>query len=119
MGNPKETDSMVMERIRNIVEKNLIPRDRYLYGFADLTGFADSHYGKFCYGISIGQHLDEGIMDSIQNGPTPEYYDHYKQTNNDLSGLSSDISTELNQIGIETMLTIYIKHPVTCTILKS
>jgi len=89
--------------IEQILEKHLQPRDQYIYGFADLTGLLDPKFEGFNYGISIGRKLDNRIVDSVINGPTIEYYSHYRQINKDMEQLTIDISKELNACGIESI----------------
>ena len=99
----KETNPVASEIVRSVVEKHLTPLDRFIYGFADLSGLLDPQFGSFRFGISIGQKLDYRIVDSIENGPTPEYYAHYIKTNQDLSVLSGNIAQELEWNGIRTL----------------
>ncbi|MBE0648550.1 MAG: hypothetical protein IH596_12290 [Bacteroidales bacterium] len=42
-------------------------------------------FGNYTYGISIGKRLDPGIVAKVVNGPTLEYYTHYREMNNELS----------------------------------
>ena len=99
----KQTDPGTSGMIKSIVEKNLTPPEQFIYGFADLHGVLDPQFGDFRFGISIGQKLDFGIIDSIKSGPTPAYYDHYKTTNKALTILSQNIAEELNRNGVETL----------------
>lgn len=103
MAQLKETVAASTNMVRSIVEKHLTPPQHYIFGFADLSGAIDPRYGEFRYAISIGKKLDNGILDSITNGPTPEYYGHYKQTNRDLAALSENIARELEGTGIRTI----------------
>ena len=88
--------------IENIVRKHLLPAENYIYGFADLTGLLQQKFRGFNFGISIGIRLDSAIVDKIINGPTPEYYAHYKKANDDLAFLTERICSELSTNGIET-----------------
>jgi epoxyqueuosine reductase len=90
------------EKIDELVRRFLIPAENYIYGFADLTGLLDKKFTGFNYGISIGKKLDSTIVDQVINGPTIEYYDHYKQANTDLAAIATDIAEELNRNEIET-----------------
>jgi len=89
--------------IEEILKRHLIPSEDYIYGFADLTGLLKNKFVGFDYGISIGRKLDSSIVDQITNGPTLDYYSHYRQINKDLSLLTSRISEDLNKDGIETL----------------
>src|SRR5512133_2968352 len=93
----------IQKNIENIVRSHLLPAENYIYGFADLTGLLNEKFSGFSYGISIGIKLKNAIVDKVINGPTIEYYSHYKQANTDLYILTNKISAELNKIGIETL----------------
>jgi epoxyqueuosine reductase len=88
--------------IENIIRKHLLPAENYIYGFADLTGLLQKKFKGFNFGISIGLRLNSIIVDKIINGPTPEYYLHYKKANDDLALLTESICRELNKNEIET-----------------
>ncbi len=89
--------------IEEILKKHLNPEQDYIYGFADLTGLLDKKFEEFRYGISIGKKLTNSKVDPIVDGPTIEYYTHYKQINTDLAQLTNNISKDLNDKGIESM----------------
>jgi epoxyqueuosine reductase QueG len=93
----------MIETIHKILEKHLIPRSFYIYGFADLTGLLNDKFKGFDYGISIGMRLNNRIVDSIIDGPTPEYYEHYREVNASLAKLTENISGDLIKAGIESM----------------
>src|SRR5664280_3908719 len=87
--------------IENIIRKHLLPAENFIYGFADLTGLLHKKFKGFNFGISIGLRLDSIIVDKIIDGPTPEYYLHYKKANQDLALLTERICRELNRNEIE------------------
>jgi epoxyqueuosine reductase len=89
--------------IDEIVRRHLLPAENHIYGFADLTGLLQKKFIGYNYGISIGRKLDYGIVDKVINGPTLEYYLHYRQINEDLSLLTKRISEDLNKSEIETL----------------
>jgi epoxyqueuosine reductase QueG len=89
--------------IDEIVSRHLIPAEQYIYGFSDLTGLLQKKFKGYGYGISIGRKLDSAVVDKVIDGPTPEYYSHYKQINEDLAILTQSISEDLNKIDIETL----------------
>jgi epoxyqueuosine reductase QueG len=88
--------------IENIIIRHLLPAEDYIYGFADLTGLLQDKFDGFNFGISIGLRLDTDIVDKIIEGPTYEYYLHYKKANENLALLIKEISAELNMNDIET-----------------
>jgi epoxyqueuosine reductase len=91
---------MENEKIKGILD-NLIDKNIFLYGFADLNGLLSNTYSRFNYGISILRKLDDEIINSIRKGPTKEYYRHYKQVNVELATTVKNIERELKQNGID------------------
>ena len=89
--------------IERIIQRHLFPADNYIYGFADMTGLLTDKFQGFNYGISIGLKLNNSIVNRIKNGPTIEYYDHYRQINAELSELTKKISVDLINNHIETI----------------
>jgi epoxyqueuosine reductase len=88
--------------VEEILKSYLIPSKDYIYGFANLTGLLNKKFEGFNYGISIGRKLDDDIVNKIIEGPTLEYYSHYRQINIDLAALTNRISADLNRNDIET-----------------
>jgi epoxyqueuosine reductase len=93
----------MMHQIDEIITRHLIPEENYIYGFADLTGLLDKKFEGFDYGISIGRKLDNSIVIKIIEGPTKEYYIHYRRINEEIEQLSVDICEELNASGLESI----------------
>ena len=91
---------MTIEWIEEIMEKHLVPREEFIFGFADLSHLIDKSFGEYQFGISIGKKLNERIVNGIYNGPTLSYYQHYRQVNDELSALSQAIAADLKPLGI-------------------
>jgi len=91
--------------IREIIEKHLVPRQDFIYGFASLDGIIDKNYGDFRFGISIGKRLENKTVNGIYSGPTIEYYQHYRQVNLDLALISHAVCADLEAIGVGTVFT--------------
>jgi epoxyqueuosine reductase QueG len=89
--------------IEKIVRNHLIPAEDFIYGFADLRGILNEEFGKYSYGVSIGKRLNDSIVDSIKDGPTHEYYHHYKEINTELNKIATDIIIELKKNKIKCM----------------
>ena len=89
--------------IEEILRKNLIPANQFIFGFADLRGLLSEKYDGFHYGISIGKKLDDKIIDNIKSGPTLEYYNYYKRINTGLSELTEKIHSDLSKEGIDSL----------------
>ena len=86
--------------IEQIIIKRLVPSTDYIYGFANLKGLLADEFIDYQYGISIGKRLDDKIVDQIENGPTPEYFYHYKDVNHELNALATSICSELKEKNI-------------------
>jgi epoxyqueuosine reductase QueG len=86
--------------IEQIIEKRLTISKDYIYGFASLKGLLADEYKEYPYGISIGKRLDNTIVDSIKNGPTIEYFNHYRDINTELTNVSTSICDELRKENI-------------------
>lgn len=89
--------------LRNIIGKHLVPNQDYIYGFADLKGLLPEKYSNFRFGISIGRRLDDFIIDNLENGPTIEYFDHYKKVNTHLKELTERIQRDLHRNSISSL----------------
>jgi len=92
--------------IEQVIEKRLAAAKDYIYGFANLNGLLGDEYKEYPYGISIGKRLDDSIVDSIENGPTLEYLNHYKDINDGLNTLSTGICDDLRKEGINCLAII-------------
>jgi len=83
--------------INTIIKNSIDKPDDYIVGFADINGLiAESSYG---YGIVIGKRLDSAIIDGIINGPTIEYFNHYKSVNKELSTLIHKVGEQIIENG--------------------
>jgi epoxyqueuosine reductase len=87
--------------IEQIIENRLDPSAEYIYGFANLKGLLSPDFKDYPFGISIGKKLDDSILDSIENGPTVEYYDHYNDTNDALNTLATSICEDLRKKNVK------------------
>ncbi|MBN2173703.1 MAG: epoxyqueuosine reductase [Bacteroidales bacterium] len=90
--------------IKEIVKSHLNPIEKYVVGFADLSGLIDKQFGDYVYGISIGRKLDDEIVDKIKEGPTLEYYNHYNEINKELFELSAAIANSLEKRNVKTKI---------------
>ncbi len=76
-----------------------------LVGIADLSPFKgyitipENLLDPYTNAISIAVHLDDDIIDSIIDSPTPEYADHYRAVNMLLDKITSQIVTWISAKG--------------------
>jgi epoxyqueuosine reductase len=90
-------------QIETVIKKRIPNEADHIWGFADLTGLLHPRFRGFDYGIVVGKKLDDGIIDSVIDGPTMPYYDHYVETNNYLAGLMEEIASDLKALGINSL----------------
>lgn len=95
-----QADSL-KDKIKLILDRILVPRTSYIYGFADLRDLIPYEFSRYNSGISILRRLDDSILDKVTNGPTEEYYNHYKEINDELFRLSEMICSELRKLNID------------------
>jgi epoxyqueuosine reductase len=87
--------------IEEIVKKRLCPSTDYIYGFANLDGLMEDEFSRYPFGISIGKRLDNSVVDGIEEGPTMEYLNHYKNINTELNDLARNICLDLKKENID------------------
>jgi epoxyqueuosine reductase len=78
-----------------------------LVGYADLQDLIKNKY-PYRYAVVIAKKLDDAIIDAIAEGPTLEYFNLYKSSNEELSRIVTQISGEMNARGIDN-------HPIVAT----
>lgn len=77
-----------------------------LVGIADLTPFRgfitvpEDLLEPYSNSISIAVHLNDDIVDSIVDSPTPQYADHYREVNILLDKITSHIVTWISSKGL-------------------
>ena len=89
-----------MEIVKEIIESYLDERKQYIYGFSNLRGLVNGKYADLPYGIVIGRRLDNGVIDTIVDGPTGAYYAYFKEINRLLGEISTGITDTLNEEGL-------------------
>ena len=89
--------------VHEVIKRHLIPSGDYIYGFADLTRLLPETFSDYSSGISILRKLDDKIVDGIKNAPTPEYYKHYSDINDELKDDSGRITLDLRGEGIDAV----------------
>jgi len=81
-----------------------------LFGVADLLSFKKeeillppSLIDRFFYGISIGYHLSDAILEEIENQPTPLYFHHYQRVNIVLDTLGLIVTSAIQELGYQAI----------------
>jgi epoxyqueuosine reductase len=77
----------------------LIANGASMVGFADLREISPDNQANCTTGISIAVALNPRIVAGIQDGPTPEYYEEYKQVNSLLDKLGHIAARYLTEHG--------------------
>jgi len=89
--------------IEKVLKSILQPEEKFIWGLADLRGLLIDKFSGYNYGISIARRLDDSIVDEISEGPTQQYFDHYKDVNNELAQLTGLIAARLEEAGISAL----------------
>jgi epoxyqueuosine reductase len=79
----------------DVIEQFFKKRPHLIFGFSDLTGLLAEKFGQFTHAIVIAEKLSDKIINGIEKGPTLEYYQHYKNINDDLLNIMLDLSEVL------------------------
>ena len=81
-----------------------------LFGIADLRSFKkeeillpSSLMDRLPYGISIGFHLSDAILEEIENQPTPLYFHHYQRVNIVLDTLGLIVTSAIQELGYQAI----------------
>lgn len=81
-----------------------------LFGVADLRTFnreeillPPSSIDKFSCGVSVGFHLSDGIVEEIENQPTPLYFHHYQRVNILLDTIALMITSAIQDLGYQAI----------------
>lgn len=74
--------------------KSLVPdmNESMVIGYANVKGLLNGDIKKYNRCIVIGKKLDDTILDTIENGPTPQYYALYDRTNAELHHIGLELS---------------------------
>ena len=81
-----------------------------LFGVTDLRLFKEeeillppSIIGRLSYGISVGFHLSDSILEEIENQPTPLYFHHYQRINILLDTIGLMVTSRTQDLGFQAM----------------
>jgi epoxyqueuosine reductase len=81
-----------------------------LFGVADLRSFKKeeillppSLIDRLFYGISVGFHLSDAILEEIENQPTPLYFHHYQRVNILLDAIGLIVTSAIQDLGYQAI----------------
>jgi len=82
-----------------------------LFGVADLRSFKKDEIlllpppliDQLSFGISIGYHLSDAILEGIENQPTPLYFHHYQRANILLDTIGLTVTSMIQDLGYHAM----------------
>ena len=81
-----------------------------LFGIADLRSFKREEIllplpliDQLSFGISIGYHLSDAILEGIENQPTPLYFHHYQRANILLDTIGLIVTSMIQDLGYHAM----------------
>lgn len=94
----------MQERVLEIIRGRIHDGGQHIWGFADLSGLLHERFRGYTHGITIGKRLDDTIMDSVAAAPNIEYYRLYKDTNRYLLDLATGVASDVNELGIKSLV---------------
>jgi epoxyqueuosine reductase QueG len=80
-----------------------------LFGVADLRSFKNeilislSSVDGLPFGISVGYHLSDAILEEIENQPTPLYFHHYQRVNILLDTIGLVVASAIQELGYQAI----------------
>lgn len=80
-----------------------------LFGVADISAvrgdflLPESLKVRYPFALSLGKRLSDGVLEDLQNGPTPLYFHHYRQLNFFLDRVAFAISSRIQDLGYEAV----------------
>jgi epoxyqueuosine reductase len=81
-----------------------------LFGVADLRSFKKEGLllpsfliDQLSFGISVGYHLSDAILEGIENQPTPLYFQHYQRVNILLDTIGLILTSTIQDLGYQAM----------------
>jgi epoxyqueuosine reductase len=86
--------------------KSVVPdmENDFVIGFAFMGRLLKGKLKDYSYCIVIGKKMDDRIINSIIDAPTPEYFDLYDSTNKELNELSIKLSGFLDSKNISHII---------------
>jgi epoxyqueuosine reductase QueG len=81
-----------------------------LFGVADVRSFKKDDIilpptltDQLYFGISVGYHLSDAILEGIENQPTPLYFHHYQRVNILLDTIGLIVTSAIQGLGYQAM----------------
>ena len=101
-----------MSEVDNVEKMRALSRQwgGSLFGVADLRSFKKeeillppSLLDRLSYGISIGFHLSDAILEEIENQPAPLYFHHYQRINILLDTIGLIVTSTIQDLGYQAV----------------
>jgi epoxyqueuosine reductase QueG len=81
-----------------------------LFGVADLRSMEKGNallplsvFDQLPFGVSIGYHLSDAILEGIENQPTPLYFHHYQRVNIALDAIGLGVTSMIQGLGFQAL----------------
>ncbi|MEW6375940.1 MAG: hypothetical protein AB1502_09170 [Thermodesulfobacteriota bacterium] len=81
-----------------------------LFGVADIRSFKKDDIllpptltDQLYFGISVGYHLSDAVLEGIENQPTPLYFHHYQRVNILLDTIGLIVTSAIQGLGYQAM----------------
>jgi epoxyqueuosine reductase len=80
-----------------------------LFGVADISAIRNDFLlpeglrVRYSSALSLGKRLSDGVLEDLQDGPTPLYFHHYRQLNFFLDRVAFIISSRIQELGYDAI----------------
>jgi len=101
-----------MSEVDNVEKMRVLSRQwgGSLFGVADLRPFKKEDFllppktiEQLPFGISVGFHLSDAILEGIEGQPTPHYFHHYQRVNILLDTIGLIVTSSIQELGYQAM----------------
>ena len=90
-------------KLDEIVHSVIPDPDEYLVGYADMADLLAPAYRPYRFAVVVGRKLNDDIINSIQTGPTPQYFALYHRVNQELTSVLNDMACVLSDERINSL----------------
>lgn len=93
----KDKNNRIENFIKKAVEEIAGKEQEFIYGFSHVRDYVPQKARGLDYCITVGLRLNDEIIDSISDGPTRRYLEHYNTMNQILREISGRIENDIRE----------------------
>jgi epoxyqueuosine reductase QueG len=85
----------------SVFRQQILALGATLVGFADMEGVLEGEFARWPRAVSIAVVLPDDVIDSVVEGPTPQYYDTYNKANEQLNRIAAQTAELIRTLGYQ------------------